>query len=113
MRRAFLALLVASAAARAQSRAPLGARTQGPLRELFLDMTSADARSLAAPELDVRYTIANTWNEQMTVRAGSQANTQALDEQADSIAIRWRTPWSRMLGPSFARVWTGSGSSGT
>ena len=42
----------------------------------------------------------------MTVRAGSQANTQALDEQADSIAIRWRTPWSRMLGPSFARVWT-------
>jgi Protein of unknown function (DUF3187) len=106
VRRAFLALLLASATARAQSRAPLGLRTQGTLRELFLDVTSADARSLPAPELDVRYTIANVWNEQMTVRAGPSANTQVLDEQADSIAVRWRTPWSRVLGPSFARVWT-------
>ena len=70
MRRAFLALLLASTAALAQSRAPLGARTQGPLRELFLDVTGADARSLAAPELDLRYTVANTWNEQMVLTGG-------------------------------------------
>jgi uncharacterized protein DUF3187 len=106
VRRAFLVLLLASATARAQSRAPLGERTQGPLRELFLDMTGADARSLAAPELDVRYTIANSWNENMTVTAGPHANTQELDEQADSIAVRWREPWSRWLGPAFARVST-------
>jgi Protein of unknown function (DUF3187) len=106
VRRALLALLLTSAAARAQSRAPLGARTQGPLRELFLDMTGADARSLAAPELDVRYTVANTWNELMTVTAGPHASTQELDEQADSIAVRWRQPWSRVLGPAFARVST-------
>jgi len=30
------------------------------LRELFLEVTGADARSLPSPELDVRYTIANT-----------------------------------------------------
>ena len=60
MRRFVLASLLFSTAAIAQSRAPLGLRTQGPLRELFLDLTGADARSLAAPELDVRYSIANS-----------------------------------------------------
>jgi len=73
VRRAFLAFLLASAAARAQSRAPLGLRTQGPLRELFLEVTGADARSLPAPELDVRYTIANTWNEPMKVTTSTKA----------------------------------------
>lgn len=106
MRRAFLALLLASAAARAQSRAPLGLRTQGPLRELFLEVTGADARSLPSPELDVRYTIANTWNEPMAVVAGPHASSQELDEQADSLAVRWRVPWSRALGPAFARFST-------
>jgi uncharacterized protein DUF3187 len=106
MRRAFLALLLASTAALAQSRAPLGARTQGPLRELFLDVTGADARSLAAPELDLRYTLANTWNETMTLTGGRSPVSQELDEQADSIALRMRLPWSRTLGPAFARVST-------
>src|SRR5207248_1861750 len=90
----------------AQSRAPLGLRTQGPLRELFLDITGADARSLAAPELDVRYTIANTWNEPMTLTAGPHTAAQELDEQADSIAIRVRVPWSRLLGPELHRIST-------
>jgi hypothetical protein len=106
LRRAILVLLLASAAARAQSRAPLGVRTQGPLRELFLDMTSADARSLPAPELDVRYTLANTWNEGMTLHAGIHTASQEMDEQADSLAVRLRVPWSRVLGPGFARVST-------
>ena len=106
MRRALLVLLLASAAARAQSRAPLGVRTQGPLRELFLDMTGADARSLAATELDVRYTLANTWNEPMVLVSGAHAAPQELDEQADSVAVRVRVPWSRTLGPAFGRVST-------
>jgi len=106
VRRVLLVLLLASAAAHAQSRAPLGARTQGPLRELFLDMTSADARSLAVPELDVRYTVANTWNEPMALTAGPHVSVQELDEQADSIAVRVRVPWSRALGPGLARFST-------
>jgi Protein of unknown function (DUF3187) len=106
LRRAILLLLLASAAARAQSRAPLGVRTQGPLRELFLDMTLADARGVPAPELDVRYAIANTWNEPMTLHAGIFTASQELDEQADSLAVRLRLPWSRVLGPGFARLST-------
>jgi hypothetical protein len=106
VRCAFLALLLASATASAQSRAPLGARTQGPLRELFLDMTGADARSFPAAEMDLRYTVANTWNEQMTLTGGRYPVFQELDEQADSIALRLRLPWSRALGPAFARVST-------
>jgi hypothetical protein len=88
------------------SRAPLGLRTQGPLRELFLDVTSADARPLEALELDVRYSVANTWNEQMTVLRGGHVAVQTMDEQADSLAVRVRAPWSRWLGPAWRRVST-------
>jgi hypothetical protein len=104
-----LALLTAllCAADPAPSRAPLGLRTQGPLRELFLDVTGADARALQQPELDVRYSVANTWNEPMTLRQGTHVAPQELDEQADSLAVRVRAPWSRWLGPAWARVSTG------
>jgi hypothetical protein len=104
--RLVLALLLASTAAVAQSRAPLGLRTQGPLRELFLDLTGSDARSLAAPELDVRYSIANSWNEPMMLTEGSHLATQEMDEQADSITIRVRTPWSRFFGRGLRRLST-------
>ncbi|MGZ6125686.1 MAG: DUF3187 family protein [Myxococcales bacterium] len=80
---------------------PLGLRTQGPLRELFLDVTGADARPIDRPELDVRWTVANTWNEAMALQRGSQWANQTLDEQADSIALRVRAPW-----PWFPKVWT-------
>ena len=80
---------------------PLGLRTQGPLRELFLEMTGADARPLARPELDVRWSVANTWNEFMTLVRDSQRASQQLDEQADSIAVRAAMPW-----PWAPRVWT-------
>jgi uncharacterized protein DUF3187 len=106
VRRALPVLLLASAAVQAQSRAPLGARTQGPLRELFLDVTGADARSIPAPELDVRYTVANTWNEPMVLLEGPHSAAQELDEQADSVALRLRVPWSRVLGPRFNHVST-------
>ncbi len=80
---------------------PLGLRTQGPLRELFLDVTGADARPIARPELDVRWTIANTWNQQMSLQRGPQSAAQMLDEQADSLALRLKAPW-----PAFPRAWS-------
>ena len=105
MRRLLVALLLVSGAARAQ-RAPLGLRTQGPLRELFLDVTSADARSIDRVELDLRYSIANTWNEPMVLVQGSHQGQQEMDEQADSLSLRVRVPWSRLAGPRFSRVST-------
>ena len=75
---------------------PLGLRTQGPLRELFLDVTIADARPLEHPELDVRWSMANTWNELMVLQRGDQLGTQVLDEQADSLQVRFAFPWPRL-----------------
>ncbi len=72
---------------------PLGLRTQGPLRELFLDMTGADARPIDRPELDVRWSMANTWNEPMALQRGSDWANQELDEQADSLSFRYKAPW--------------------
>jgi len=80
---------------------PLGLRTQGPLRELFLDMTGSDARPLQRPELLVRWTVANTWNEQMTLQRGPQRATQLLDEQADSLLFQAKVPW-----PGMPEVWS-------
>jgi Protein of unknown function (DUF3187) len=80
---------------------PLGLRTQGPLRELFLDVTSADARPIDAVELDVRYSVANSWNEPMLLTRHQDLAQQFLDEEADSISLRIKAPW-----PGFNRVWT-------
>jgi hypothetical protein len=80
---------------------PLGLRTQGPLRELFLDVTGADARPISRPELDVRWTMANTWNEPMVLQRGGQWAAQMLDEQADSLSVRVKAPW-----PWLPDVWT-------
>jgi hypothetical protein len=80
---------------------PIGVRTQGPLRELFLDVTAADARPIASPEIDVRYTVANTWNEPMLLTRGADTAWQFLDEQADSFSFRYKAPW-----PNLPRVWT-------
>jgi hypothetical protein len=90
----WLALLVAVGG-------PLGLRTQGPLRELFLDVTIADARPIATPEFDIRYSIANTWNEPMLLVGHGGFAQQFLDEQADSLLLRLKAPW-----PGWARVWT-------
>jgi hypothetical protein len=79
----------------------MGLRTQGPLRELFLDITGADARPLEKPELDVRWSFANTWNEPMRLGRGSQRASQFLDEQADSLAVRLRAPW-----PGYPKIWS-------
>jgi hypothetical protein len=57
-------------------------------------------------ELDVRYSVANTWNERMTLSRGGRGAAQELDEQADSIAVHVRAPWSRWLGPEYRRLST-------
>jgi hypothetical protein len=80
---------------------PLGLRTQGPLRELFLDLTAADARPIGRADFDVRYSMANTWNDTMALVRGRTFAVQELDEQADSLSLRLRAPW-----PRFRRVWT-------
>lgn len=80
---------------------PLGLRTQGPLRELFLDVTGADARPIERPTIDLRWSMANTWNEPMLLVRGAQSARQELDEQADSLALRVAAPW-----PWARRVWT-------
>jgi Protein of unknown function (DUF3187) len=80
---------------------PLGLRTQGPLRELFLDITGADARPIDQPEIDLRWTVANTWNEPMTLQRGNDSAEQELDEQADALTLRLKARW-----PGFTNVWT-------
>ena len=78
---------------------PLGLRTQGTLRELFLDVTAADARSEGTYLLDVRYSIANDWGVPTALQRGGTTLVYQLDEQADSLNIALRVPWSRLFGP--------------
>lgn len=75
---------------------PLSLRTQGTLRELFLDVTGADARPLAAPELDLRWAFANDWNAPMRLDRGADRADQLIDEQADSLTASYRAPWRRL-----------------
>jgi hypothetical protein len=75
---------------------PLGLRTQGTLRELFLDVTAADARPLERPELDLRWSFANDWNEPMQLTRHDDTAYQFLDEQADSLTASYKAPWPRL-----------------
>src|SRR5438128_1156132 len=68
-------------------------------------MTGADARPLARPEFDVRWTMANTWNEPMTLQRGGESASQFLDEQADSVTLRLRIPWPRRERLSASLEW--------
>ncbi len=101
--RALFALaLLCAAAARANPLAdpsPLGLRTQGTLRELFLDLTLADARPLARPRLELRYALANDWGLPTTYQRGDTFVDQQLDEQADSLTALVTVPWRSLFGP--------------
>ena len=90
------ALLIALLPAAAFASGPLGLRTQGTLRELFLDVIAADARPIAAPELDLRWALANDWNEPMQLVRGRDTAYQFLDEQADSLTASYKAPWPRL-----------------
>ena len=80
------------------SAAPLGLRTQGTLRELFLDVTGADARAVTRPEFEMRYTVSNVWNEPMQLARHGDSAVQGLDEQADALGLKLRLPWSAVFG---------------
>ncbi|HXN54748.1 MAG TPA: hypothetical protein VN874_00660 [Myxococcales bacterium] len=88
---------------------PLGLRIQGTLRELFLDVTGADARALARPQLQLRYSFSNIWNEPMQLARHSDLAHQGLDEQADVLDVKLRLPWSLLLGPGPSGALPGSG----
>ena len=77
---------------------PLGLRTQGTLRELFLDVTSADARSESTFLLDVRYAIANDWGIPTALQRRGTTLIDQLDEQADSLTVSIRVPWAAVFG---------------
>lgn len=80
---------------------PLGLRTQGTLRELFLDVVAGDARPQTAVLFEVRWAMANDWGGDLpsVFQRGAESVVHDLDEQADSLTLTARVPWSRLLGP--------------
>ncbi len=104
---AAVALAAPPAPARAlPSQAPLGVRTPGTLRDLFLDVVQWDARAVTALQLDVGWAVANDWSTPTTLSRGGELVQVRLDEQADSIFAALRVPWGVVLGApegSFAR----------
>jgi hypothetical protein len=99
----------ASAAPEPQpDRGPLGLRTQGTLRELFLDVTGADARAVERPSLELRYTVSNVWNEAMDLSRHGDRAQQELDEQADALGVKLTLPWSAIGGEGPALLLPGS-----
>ena len=85
------ALLALTAAAGLD--APLGVRTPGTFRELFLDVTSADARAPGAAGWEARWLLANDWSTPTTlVRDGRRVELRN-DEQADALSFTLRLPW--------------------
>ncbi len=72
--------------------APLGLRTQGVLRELFVDPILLDTRPRDSLEVNLRWTAANDWSiPTQLVRAG-QLSQLTTDEQADALTARVRVP---------------------
>jgi len=87
--------------------APMRLGTGGTFGSLFLEVTAADARSLPAPELDLRWTLANDWSEPMVVARGDRTVLLQADEQSDALAASLRVPWSAFLGEAAGehRLW--------
>jgi hypothetical protein len=88
------------------SQGPLGVRTPGTLRDLFLDVVQWDARAVTALRLDVGWAMANDWSTPTTLTRDGQLVQVQLDEQADSVTAAFRLPWGVVLGApegSFAR----------
>lgn len=99
-----VALLLAALAAPAEglvSDAPLGVGTPGLFRALFLDSPLADARG-AAPALDVRWWMANSWSTPTVLARGDRSVDVSLDAQTDSLQVTATLPWSLLSGAPFA-----------
>jgi hypothetical protein len=103
-----LAVAVAApvAALAEPSQGPLGVRTAGTLRDLFLDVVQWDARAVTALRLDVGWSMANDWSTPTTLTRDGALVQVRLDEQSDSLTAAIRVPWGVVLGSpegSFAR----------
>lgn len=72
---------------------PLGVRTQGTFRSLFLDPTLEDARPAARPTLDLRWSFANDWTTSTRVRRGDAVAQLQADEQQDELRAAIAVPW--------------------
>jgi hypothetical protein len=96
---AIFALSCSTAASASTGDGPLQIATEGTFDALFLEMTLADARSLAEPELDVRWSLGNDWSVPSTILRGGRTVLLQADEQTDSLRASLRAPWSRLLGP--------------
>ena len=68
-------------------------------------MILEDARVLDHPVLDLRWSLANSWNEPMLLLRGNEGALQELDEQADSLNFSFRAPWPRFKRGSTAVEW--------
>jgi hypothetical protein len=91
-------------AALAAPDAPLGVRTPGTFRELFLDATSEDARPPRAPELELRWTAANDWSVPTSlVRNGTTVVVRA-DEEEQGIRLAMRAPLGRVVAGAEVRL---------
>jgi hypothetical protein len=89
------AAVAALALATSTPDAPLGVRTQGTFRELFLDPVLWDARPASRAALDLRWSFANDWSTPTLVRRGADLAALQADEQADSLTLSARAPWGR------------------
>jgi hypothetical protein len=95
---AVLLLAAGGRAAASPAQGPLGVRTPGSLRDLFLDVVQWDARAVPALRLDVGWAMANDWSTPTTLTRDGQLVQVRLDEQADSLAAGLRIPWGVVLG---------------
>ena len=97
-RLAAVGLALAARAAAAAPEGPLELRTPGTLRDLFLDVVLWDARAVALPRLVLSWSVANDWSTPTTLTRGGRAVLVQLDEQADSLDVSLRVPWSALAG---------------
>jgi hypothetical protein len=95
---AVLLLVACGSAAASPGQEPLGVRTPGSLRDLFLDVVQWDARAVPALRLDVGWAVANDWSTPTTLTRDGQVVQVRLDEQADSLTAAIRLPWGVVLG---------------
>ena len=80
------------------SQGPLGVRTPGTLRDLFLDVVQWDARAVTALRLELGWSIANDWSTPTRLTRDGLLVEVRLDEQSDSLTASVRLPWGVVLG---------------
>jgi hypothetical protein len=95
---ALMLLASGGTAAASPAQGPLGVRTPGTLRDLFLDVVQWDARAVPALRLDVGWSMANDWSTPTTLARDGQPVQVRLDEQSDSLTASLRVPWGVVLG---------------